>query len=91
MRKTIKITYHGNSVTVALVERPLLANESEYSNSVLSPKAHKKVIGEDKVHRSHIFPANQKKRIEAYIEKLRPETIFTMQPHRKANPLKLGD
>ena len=31
MRKTIKITYHGNSVTVALVERPLLANDSEYS------------------------------------------------------------
>ena len=91
MRKTIKITYHGNSVTVALVERPLLANESEYSNSVLSPKARKKVIGEDKVHQSHIFPANQKKRIEAYIEKLRPETIFTMQPHRKAHPLKLGD
>ena len=25
MSKTIKITYHGNSVTVALVERPLLA------------------------------------------------------------------
>ena len=47
MRKTIKITYHGNSVTVALVERPLLANDSEYSNSVLSPKARKKVIGED--------------------------------------------
>lgn len=41
MSKTIKITYHGNSVTVALVERPLLANESEYSNSVLSPKARK--------------------------------------------------
>ena len=49
-----------------------------------------KTIGEDKVHRSHTFPANQKKRIEAYIEKLRPETIFTMQPHRKAHPLKLG-
>ena len=87
MSKTIKITYHGDAVTVALVERPLLAN----SNSVLSPKARKKVIGEDKVHQSRIFPANQKKRIEAYIEKLRPETIFTMQPHRKANPLKFGD
>ena len=91
MKKTIKITYHGNSVTVALVERPLLATEREYSNSVLSPKAHKKVIGEDKVLRSHIFPANQKKRIEAYIEKLRPETTFNMQPHRRAHPLKLGD
>ncbi len=91
MSKTIKITYPGDAVTVALVERPLLANESEYSNSVLSPKARKKVIGEDKVHQSHTFPANQKKRIEAYIEKLRPETIFTMQPHRKAHPLKFGD
>ena len=65
MSKTIKITYHGNSVTVALVERPLLATESEYSNSVLSPKARKKVIGEDKVHRSHIFPANQKFQLTA--------------------------
>ena len=82
MSKTIKITYHGNSVTVALVERHLLANKSEY----ISPKSRKKVIGEDKVHQSRIFPANQKKRIEAYIEKLRPETIFTMQPHRRANP-----
>ena len=47
------------------------------------------------MHQSHIFPANKKKRIEAYIEKLRPETIFTMQPHRKAHrkahPLKSGD
>ena len=91
MSKTIKITYHGNSVTVALVERPLLANEIEYSNSVLSPKARKKVIGEDKVHRSHIFPANQKKRIEAYIDKPRPGTFFPMHPHRPAHPLKSGD
>ena len=84
MSKTIKITYHGNSVTVALVERPLLANKS----CVLRPKASKKVISEDKVHQSHIFPANEKEQIEAYIEKLRPETILTMQPHRKAHPLK---